>query len=184
MIFFYFLYLSQLLKRNGFWAFESALLVLPGPASEPSEYPVDLISWNSSSGWRLHYDELEESVLFFAMDLFANPYGIVGESISKLDSETGKLETHSRTLDEWAERILTDYNYETGWELGRDWQRLNGPLPSTARLLPRIPFVLGGEFEASNLVAIDLREAMAKLGKLYQAIRHMPDGSRVVTDWL
>jgi hypothetical protein len=44
--------------------------------------------------------------------------------------------------------------------------------------VPKIPFVLGGPFEATNLYAADAVKAMRFYGNLASQIRELPDGQR------
>jgi len=64
------------------------------------------------------------------------------------------------------------------------WQEINGPLPLGSRLLAKKPFVLGGDYVAENLVAVDAVTAMEKLGGLFRQIRDVPDGKKVtISGW-
>ena len=47
------------------------------------------------------------------------------------------------------------------------------------RLVPKVPFVLGGEFDVSNLHPLDSVKAMRFYGNLAVQIRDAPDGTRV-----
>jgi hypothetical protein len=47
------------------------------------------------------------------------------------------------------------------------------------RLLPKIPFILGGRYESSNLYAVDAVTGMCYRGELWQQLRDLPDGSQV-----
>ncbi|MBI5533113.1 MAG: SMI1/KNR4 family protein [Deltaproteobacteria bacterium] len=168
--------LSELLtKRNGFFAFENALLVLPATGSD--EIP-GIGEWNSVTGWRQYYPASPPGTVFFAMDAFSSQFGIAEDgAVERLNPETGETEHHAQGLSDWATRILARYDFETGWSVARDWQIRNRPLRPGQRLLPKKPFVMGGEYEADNLVAVPCREAMAKLGQLATQVREVPDGT-------
>ena len=122
----------------------------------------------------------------FAQDLFVGQFGITTNGIIRLDTETGRVSRHSADFDDWADRILKDYDYETGWSVGKGWQEHNGPLPTGWRLLGRVPFVLGGEFVVDNMVPMAAREAMERLTSLYQQVReNVQDGQQItVRDWI
>jgi len=173
--------LMRLLElRNGFLAFESALHVR---SLEGRSGYVGLLEWNEESGWRRHYETVPNNALFFAEDVFANQFAIGPQGVGRLNPETGNYKAHSPTLDAWAELILRDYNFETGWKLAHEWQTAHRALKLGERLLPRQPFVLGGEFETENLMAVPSGDAMERLGRLYQTIRNVPDGTRVALDF-
>ena len=72
------------------------------------------------------------------------------------------------TLDEWAGAILDDYEVLKGYPLAHEWQVANGPIPPGSRLVPAIPFVLGGAFEIENLFLSDAAQGMRLRGELAQ----------------
>jgi hypothetical protein len=97
-----------------------------------------------------------------------------------LDPETSELETLCETIPEWCDQILNDAEYLTGFPLAQEWQHANGPIPSGSRLVPVTPFVLGGEFACSNLIAMDALKAMEYRAELARKIENLPDGSKIV----
>lgn len=169
-------------KKNGFLAFESALQVFP---SKKSQGVPGIFDWNSPDGWRRHYDEIQTPIIFFAQDLFACQFGISSSGIVRFEPESGEVNNHSGSLEEWAQKILIDYDFETGWSIGREWQERNGILSNEYRLLGKVPFVMGGEYEYNNMRAVELNEAMDKLGKLYQQIKDVQDGNVIkIKGWI
>lgn len=167
--------------KNGFWAFESALNVLP---SEAPDFMSSIPKWNDPENWKKYFGD-HESVLFFAEDLFGGQFGIGTDSIYRLHPETAELVEHSANLESWAKTILKDLDFETGWSIGRAWQETHGPLKNEFRLIPRVPFTLGGEYCAENLVTIRCDRAMREYARLATQIRDIPDGqSIIVNDWV
>lgn len=172
---------TLLRQKNGFFAFESALHVL---AARSSGNVPGIEEWNSRGGWMRHYN-LAEPILFFAQDLFAGQFALCGNGIFRFDPETGRLTHLAETLEGWAGRILSDYNLETGWAAGREWQREARALKANCRLLPLRPFVIGGDYVAENLVEVSSVVAMEKYGALYGQIKDVPDGAPItVRDWM
>ena len=170
--------LSSLLERkNGFFAFESSLLVLPASSHGGV---AGLGQWNDSSGWVGLYDRIGRPALFFAQDAFAGQFGITDIGVISLNPETGETTLYGVSLEDWAQAVLEHYDYEVGWSAARDWQLEHGLLRPGHRLLPKVPFVLGGGYEAENLVAVESFEAMRRLGSLYHQIRDVSDG-KIVT---
>jgi hypothetical protein len=168
-------------KKNGFFAFESSLLLLP---SETSGRIPGIDDWNSTQRWLRYYSHVGTHVLFFAMDLFACQFGLSPRGVIRLNPESGQVEVHSSSLAEWADKILADYDYESGWSLGKKWQEQNGPIAPGFRLLGKKPFVLGGGFQTQNLITVEMFDAMEKLGKLFGQIKDIPDGEQVtIHDW-
>ena len=170
-------------NRNGFSAFESALVVLP---AEGGNGVPGIQEWNDMTGWRSHYRTvLSDQYVCFAQDLFGIQFAISSRGIFRLNPETGMVTTYASNIEEWAKRLLENYAEDTGWPLAHEWQSTHGFLPASFRLLPKLPFVLGGEYEVENLVALKCKKVMDYWGKLYEAIRDLPDGKTVsLSGWI
>src|SRR5258708_4248515 len=54
-------------RKNGFYAFESALHLFPAGCKESH---IDLASWNQADSWRKEYGDVTSGRLFFAEDIF------------------------------------------------------------------------------------------------------------------
>ena len=137
-----------LYHKNGFFAFESALHLFPAGCRKSH---IDVESWNRGDSWRRLYGDAINGHIFFAEDAFGDQFGVGVEGVYRFDPETGAIKEHSSDLEQWAETVLDDYEYETGYPLAREWQAQHGPLPEGKRLLPKIPFVLGGAYDVDNL---------------------------------
>lgn len=168
--------------KNGFYAFESALHVFP---VTPVPGERGLHDWNAAGGWRADYQGLADGCTFFAEDLFGGQFCLFDGAVMLFDPETGSKEFVAATTEDWAECILKDYDVLTGWPLAHEWQARNGPIPRSERLVPKLPFVLGGEFNVENLYALAADEAMRFRANLAVRIKDLPDGAEVtlrVTD--
>ncbi len=166
-----------LLACNGFYAFESALHVYPSTATASE---LGVAKWNEPELWRETFDALGDGWCCFAEDAFGGqfaigPNGVVG----LLDPEIGLIEHLAADIEAWAKRVLDDYTVLTGWPLAHEWQVANGPLRPGRRLIPKVPFVLGGDFSSDNLYDADAVSAMRYRGDLAAQMRDLPDGSRV-----
>lgn len=164
---------AVLRARNGFFAFESALHVYP---SDPMAVD-DIGKWNAREGWRDCYGGMADDAVFFAQDIFAEQFAITTSGIIRFKPETGECRHMAATLGEWAGIILRDYGEETGWPIAHEWQITNGVLYRGQRLAPRVPFVLGGEYELPNFTVVDGLQAMRHWGTFAQRLRDVPDGS-------
>ena len=168
--------LFQLLMcKNGFYAFESALHVFPSGACRG----ISLEQWNSSALWRNEYDGLADELLFFAEDIFGGQFCIKHDGVYLFDPETGKCEKIAPDLEGWADSVLTDYDYLTGYPIAHRWQEKHGIIPPDHRLVPKIPFVAGGQFELSNLRLAEAVEGMKWRGNLARQIKDLPDGAKI-----
>lgn len=59
------------------------------------------------------------------------------------------------------------------------WQITHGKIKQNQRLVPVIPFVLGGEFSVKNLRAQQSVTAMRARGSIAVQIRDVPDGGTI-----
>lgn len=170
--------LGDLLRRkNGFLAFESALHVLPcGPVFDGT---MSVQLWNDPDLWRSSYDGMADGLFFFAEDIFGGQFAFGSDGIVLFDPETGDIERVAGDLEEWAENVLTDYQLLTGFPVAHSWQAVHGPLSHGMLLLPKKPFVLGGEFGPENLYALDAAQGMRLRGELATQIRDLSDGASV-----
>jgi len=161
--------------KNGFYAFESALHVFP----LSSEAGMSLEEWNADSLWRNGYRDLAKGLLFFAEDVFQDQYCVSADGVLRFLSETGEKVFLANSIENWAKKILAGYKGETAWPLARQWQAENGPLPPGKRLMPKIPFFLGGKYSIENFWAGDSVEGMRFKADLSMQTRNFPRGSEV-----
>lgn len=168
--------LEMLSTRNGFYALESALHIFP---SHSTGSDIGLDEWNSESLWRSEYKEMLGDCLFFAEDLFGSQFCIKDSKVFTFDPETGEFEYLAENIEGWAQAIVEDYNVLTGYPLAHEWQKNNGVLPSNKRLLPKIPFVAGGEFTLENLYLGSSVEGMKFRASIANQIKDLPDGAQI-----
>jgi len=162
--------------RNGFFAFEGALHILPA-GGQPGV--MTLGAWNSSHLWRNEYDDLAEELFFFAEDAFGNQFCLREDQVCSFDAETGQTEVIGSSIEDWARHVLSDYEFVTGFPLFHEWQVIHGRVPVGSRLLPLVPFVLGGEYSLSNLRVANAVSGMRARGNLARQIRDLPDGAQI-----
>jgi len=165
-----------LAKKNGFFCFESALRFFPSVTVEAS---WGLGEWNSPDLWKTDYLGLADNIFCFAEDIFGRQFAVCEGKIGIFEIETGDFDIVALSLQEWASMLLLDYNQMTGFRLAHEWQVRHGPLHPRHRLMARTPFVLGGEYSLTNLVALDSLQLMKNLGNLARQIHALPDGSRI-----
>lgn len=171
--------LELLRRKNGFLAFESALHVYP----LGGDVTPELLNWNAPQGWRAEYPDVDTRVIFFASDLFGAQYGVREAGVVRFEPEEGKTVEHSESISAWAKAVLADPALETGWELGHEWQLRYGALRQGHRLLPRVPFILGGDYTPDNLVSVQADEAMRIWAALARQVSLVSDGTAVSVMW-
>ncbi len=161
--------------RNGFYAFASALHVFSTNVNKKQ----NIVEWNSPQGWRQEYGELASELFSFGEDMFGNQFCIAHGEFVQFNIETAEVESMGRSAEEWADTILSDFGYWTGFPLGWEWQNTNGPIPNGRRLFPRQPFMLGGDYEVSNLWCGDTLETLGFYGYLARNVWGISDGTPV-----
>ena len=122
---------------------------------------------------------MADSLHCFAEDVFGNQFAVSAGNVVSFDPETGASVVVANDLGEWIDLVLGDYRTWTGYEIAHRWQREHGALALSQRLVPKIPFVLGGSFDTSNLFAIEATEGMLVRASLAVQIRDLPDGTAV-----
>jgi hypothetical protein len=175
--------LRMLRARNGFAVFESALIAFP---TIPVADVPSIFDWNAADGWRSNYlDVLPICYMCFAHDLFGLQFAISSEDVIRFNPETGEVRRYANSLVGWADRLLDNFEEDTAWPLAHEWQTLHRGLRPDERLLPKQPFVLGGDYVVENLSVVGCRSAMAYWARLYKATRNVPDGGRIsLSGWL
>ncbi|MBH3414533.1 SMI1/KNR4 family protein [Pseudomonas putida] len=116
---------------------------------------------------------------FFAEDVFGGQFCIKDSKVYTFDPETGSLEYLADDIESWVQMLLSDYEVLTGYPLAHQWQKQNGQLPAGKRLLPKVPFVLGGEFVLDNLYLADAVEGMKFRADIAIQIKELPDGAQI-----
>ncbi|MEN3755070.1 hypothetical protein A9B99_22735 [Mangrovibacter phragmitis] len=173
---------SLLKQRNGFYGFESSLHVFP---YDTTDSEIGLKDWNKKELWINSYEDLATDALFFAEDVFGGQFCLRHDGVYSFEPETAEFNKMALTINDWCERLLSDYNVITGYALAHSWQISNGKLPSGYRLIPRIPFVAGGEYELDNLYMCKSNEALIARANIALQIRDIPDGGSmqiIITD--
>jgi hypothetical protein len=165
-----------LTRKNGFVAFESSLHILSLGAVAMD---CTLDEWNKPDLWRDAYGRLASEGLYFAEDAFGNQFCVREGKVCAFDAETAEMRIVSPGLEQWAEVVLGDYAYWSGFPLAHDWQLQNGPLPTGSRLVPKQPFVIGGEYALQNLRAVSAVRGMRWRGGIAKQIHELPNGSPV-----
>jgi hypothetical protein len=155
--------------KNGFFCFEQALRFFP---SDSTELSWGIHEWNDRNLWKYEYEG-------FAEEIFGNQFCIHDGNICVFNPETAEIDIICSTIEEWASKILQDYNMMTAYPLAHQWQVKYGRLPPRERLMPKTPFVVGGKYELANFTAVDSVRIMKDLGNLAHQIHDLPDGAQI-----
>ena len=169
-------------KKNGFFAYERALLVRPLSSTDS---PLGIVEWNEPDLWKEKYEGDLSEHIFFAENVFGEQYSLTSEGVYSFDSELGEITLIAENLSAWVALILEDTDFITGHSLAKKWQSKNGALSSGERLIPKQSFVLKGEFNIENLIVKPDVEAMKIRAEFANKIANLPDGAEIqfkVTD--
>lgn len=171
---------ALLCQKNGFYAFESALL-LRGCGHRGADSPeYGLLEWNDDALWKHAYGtDTRADAFYFAEDIFGCQFAIDKSGVICFDPETGAADFLARDIESLAGKLLGDFEALTGHPLARAWQELNGPIERGCRLFPRVPFVAGGSFEVDNLRLRESARGMRDRATFARAIKDVPDGSTI-----
>ncbi len=169
--------LSMLQMCNGFYSFESALLVRTVGCD--SGIPLDAALWNNQSLWVGEYGDLLQGLFCFAEDIFQDQFCLSPLGIVRFVAETGEQKFLADSLEGWASAMLTNSRFETGWPFTVEWIKENGPIPAGKRLMPKIPFFLGGQYSLDNLWLGDDVDGMRFKADIARQTRALPDGAKV-----
>jgi hypothetical protein len=174
--------LEELIRaKNGFLAFESALLIRPVFDSGPVR---GMHEWNARHGWRSAFGPAAQGLFFFAQDAFGYQFAFKSSGIVRFNPETGAHMPIGSSIEEWVRTLLLDHRDMTGWPVAHEWQCEFGALRPGYRLAPKRPFVLGGEYASYNLIAEEDEQLMRNFSIVYDAIRDLPDGASVsIPNW-
>lgn len=163
-------------SKNGFYGFESALHVYP---FEQTGSEIGLVEWNKHNLWIAEYKGLASDGVYFAEDIFGGQFSIRNDGVYSFEPETGVNEKLTDCLDDWCKLILEDYDFLTGYSLSHAWQKKNGRIPTGYRLIPKIPFVTGGEYDVDNLYLEKSDIALRLRATIALQIKDLNDGERV-----
>ncbi|MFJ6464269.1 GIY-YIG nuclease family protein [Streptomyces sp. NPDC091387] len=100
------------------------------------------------------------------------------DSVHLFNPETAALSKFSDDIEGWQRNVIADWDYVTGYSVAHEWQTQNGALPPGHRLAPRIPFSVGGEFSAANMVPVESVAALKYWGAFALSISETPDGDQ------
>jgi len=115
-----------------------------------------------------------EGLIAFSEDVFGNPFCFSNEGIVYFNIETGSRELLAKDFNEWLSLLYSDLAYFTGKDLVVD---NDVELSYGKRLCPKLPFILGGEYLANNLILKDFEENIEFSSSIAKQVYDLPDGT-------
>lgn len=161
-------------QRDGWVAFWSALQIFPREAA--GGVPgVDTVN----ATLREAFGELATGHVAFGHDLFGVLMTWHEDHVCAFDPESGDHEPIAADLDGWADALLAEPEELVGSAFAFDWQERHGSLEPGERLVPLLPFVLGGEYDDANLEPRGSLQALRERAALARVIAAQPDGAEI-----
>src|SRR5579859_7768624 len=86
--------IELLALRNGFYAFESALLLRP---FDSNHNPLGILQWNEPSVWKSAFKVGPSEAFFFAEDIFGVQFCIKDNAVNSFNPETAEFNFLARS---------------------------------------------------------------------------------------
>lgn len=118
-------------------------------------------------------------IICFGEDIFGNQFVHYLEGFGIFFIETSEIEFISKDFSGWLRLITEDIDYYTGESLAIEWFQQNGKLEFYERLIPKKPFVLGGDYEIFNLYNKNFEYIVGFMSDIARQIHNLPNGSKI-----
>lgn len=125
------------------------------------------------------HKKLNKDLIFFGENCMADVFCLYKNKFYRYDLELNELENMGEDLNEFSNNILKNYNYYTGYNLHIKWALKNRALLPNEILIPKIPFVLGGEYAEDNLIAIERIKGFSIKIDFQKKISSLQNGEKV-----
>ena len=161
-------------RRDGWTALWGALQVFPRVrgGGVPAASAID-------DALRSGHGALAAGHVPFAQDLFGVLFTWHEDHVCSFDPETAEHEPVADDLEGWADAVLAEPEELAGSAFAFDWQERHGALGAGERLVPLLPFVLGGEYDDGNLEPRGTLLALRERAALARVVAELPDGAEV-----
>jgi hypothetical protein len=143
--------------------------------SQDNFHDIDHIN----AAFKEEYGFLDKIPYFFACDLFGNQFGFDSKEIVFFNLETCKSEPVAKNFEDWMGVIIEKSNYYSGESILLDWENVLSPIELNQRLVPRTPFVIGGEYSPKNMLAVDCIKTINYNASIARQIYNVPDGTLI-----
>ncbi|QLB12915.1 hypothetical protein EV697_102415 [Bisgaardia hudsonensis] len=162
---------SILSIKNGFELFEGCMRFLPWDLNTSR----NILSWNNYISSLFHTD-----LFFFSDNVLGEGFCFKGYEIGRFDFETCEFEFIASNMENFIKSLFSDFNYFSAYSIGITWQRYYRKIGFDEVLMPKIPFVLGGDYDVNNLYLSTINKGLRIKNELYNKVKNINDGERVV----
>lgn len=159
-------------------------LLLKGSLCIRNNFSTDIFhsieEWNNFDLWkRLFPLEHIKNIFFFAENILSYQYGIFDKNIVILNPEDSSLEIFASSISEWFSIVNSDpvtYLYS---DILEEWKNKKGEVLLGEKLIPSLPFILGGNYNLDNFVKRTEIEAMDYYSQYARKLYKLQDGDCV-----
>lgn len=127
-----------------------------------------------------NFGDIFKDLFAFAQDIFGNQfvYDQKRDAFAFFCAESGERQSMGNTFSEWLDVFVADRDYYTGQSYEQQW-KLQHDLPFDHRIMPKIPFIIGGDFEVSNFYTSAYPKYHSFNADFAKQIINLPDGQKI-----
>jgi hypothetical protein len=154
---------------------------------QPTDGDLGLLAWNGRNGWRDDWSSIPRGAAFasdwrgnlFMFDPDRLPTG--ERPVATLSIGTGEYENLNISFGEFIGEVMPkmwgDY---LGQAMFASWIAAGGVVPTSEQCVGhKVPLILGGSDEPSNLEVLFLRVWVSFAGQIYEQAKNLPPGTKI-----
>lgn len=167
-------YFEFLVEENGGFFFNRSLH-LYGLTSRYSYH--NLFEVNKSL--EKYFGSSFSGLLAFGQDVLGNQFCFSSKGVLFFNIETTEVEILASDFDKWLKVLGSDLDYLTGETFSKRWGSKEGLLEYGYRLCPKMPFVIGGQYEVENFYSQPFPNYLDINANIANQIKNLPEGAQV-----
>jgi T6SS immunity protein Tdi1, C-terminal len=154
---------------------------------QPTDGDLGLFAWNARNGWRDDWPSMPRSIAFasdwrgnvFVVDPDRMPSG--ERSVARLTIGTGEYEKLNISFGEFIGTVMPkEWRDLLGSSLFTAWLASGGVVPTDEQCVAhKVPLILGGSDDVSNLEVLSLRVWVSFAGQIYEQAKDLPPGTKI-----
>lgn len=167
-------YLEFIVELNGGFFFHKGLHLYG--LSESNFHDFFVVNESISK----YYSAIAKGLKSIGQDVFGNQFMVSdSDQYFFVNIETGEIEQMANTFLDWVEVLKSDLDFYTGERIATAWELLHGSFPYDERLCPKMPFVVGGEFETNNLYSVKFDRYLDINSNIAKQVYNLPEGQQI-----
>ena len=123
---------------------------------------------------KTEFGDIFNGLYSFGEDVFGNQFVFSKEGILFFNIETGERKLVANTFSDWLKVLNQDILYFSGKNFSSYLKESVG-----TRLCPKIPFVIGGEYDFENLYVSSFPKYISLNANIAKQIYNLPDGTNI-----